>query len=326
MDRREFLGAAVAGVVGAAQLNGCRVALEDRPGGGQPPVRLSALHLEAVNRRRRVAKNFDVLLIDPDTYPSIDAILKSRFAFIDDPESCIDSVWWNWGEGNVVAYPSKFLPTYNQPAYQRWIEQGIDIVRIFQDETRKRGLEVFFSERMNGGDNDPQFIPGRGTFIDDMENQNRVPLKQQNPDWLLYTPWNPNGLWNYAVEGVRDYVFRKMEEIATDYEFDGIELDFARMCPIFPPGQAWEKHSLLTDLIRRIRMMTLEVERRRGRAFLIAARVPENLVGCHFDGLDVGTWIREQLVDILTLGCRNSKWTCRHSVNSPRDYPSSCWA
>ena len=305
MDRREFLGAAVAGVVGAAQLSACRIAMEDRPGGGNPPVRLSALHREAVNRRRRVAKNFDVLLIDPDTYPSIDAILKSRFAFIDDPESCIDSVWWNWGEGNVAAYPSKILPTYNQPAYQRWIREGIDIVRIFQDETRRRGLEVFFSERMNGSDNDPQFIPGRGTFIDDMHNQNRIPLKQQNPDWIMVMPWNPNGIWNYAVEGVRDYVFRKMEEVATVYEFDGIELDFARMCPIFPPGQAWENHSLLTDLIRRIRMMTLEVERRRGRAFLLAARVPENLLGCHFDGMDVGTWIKEQLVDILALGCRN---------------------
>ena len=305
MDRREFLGAAVAGVVGAAQLSACRIAMEDRPGGGKPPVRLSPLHLEAVNRRRRVAKNFDVLLIDPDTYPSIEAILKSRFAFIDDPDSCIDSVWWNWGEGNVAAYPSKILPTYNQPAYQRWIREGVDIVRIFQDETRKRGLEVFFSERMNGSDNDPQFIPGRGTFIDDMHNQNRIPLKQQNPDWIMVMPWNPNGIWNYAVEGVRDYVFRKMEEVATVYEFDGIELDFARMCPIFPEGQAWENHSLLTDLIRRIRKMTLEVERRRGRAFLLAARVPENLLGCHFDGMDVGTWIKEQLVDILALGCRN---------------------
>ncbi len=305
MHRREFLSAAVAGVIGASRLNAALVAIDDRPSIRQPAVTLSARHLEAVNRRRRVAKNFDVLLIDPDQYPSIDALVKSRFAFIDDPDSCIDSVWWNWGEGNMVPYPSKFLPTYNQPAFQRWIEQGIDIMRIFQDETRRRGLEVFFSHRMNGSDNDPQFIPGRGTFIDDMENQNPVPLKQQHPDWLLSAPWNPNGYWNYAVKGVRDYVLRKMEEVATDYDFDGIELDFARMCPVLPPGQAWEKRSLLTELIREIRVMTLDVERRRGRPFLIAARVPENLVGCHFDGLDVGAWVREQLVDILALGCRN---------------------
>jgi len=165
MDRREFLGAAAAGVVGAAQLSACRIAMEDRPGGGKPPVRLSPLHLEAVNRRRRVAKNFDVLLIDPDTYPSIDAILKSRFAFIDDPESCIDSVWWNWGEGHQAPYPSKILPhyaeTYDHPGYQRWLDEGIDPVRIFLEETRKRRLEAFFAYRINGGDNDLHLLPTR---------------------------------------------------------------------------------------------------------------------------------------------------------------------
>ena len=51
--------------------------------------------------------------------------------------------------------------------------------------------------------------------------------------------------------------------------------------------------------------MLLEVERERGRPFLLAARVPENLEGCHFDGLDVETWAREQLVDIFVMGCRS---------------------
>ncbi|MFM8224193.1 MAG: hypothetical protein ACKOJF_35275, partial [Planctomycetaceae bacterium] len=49
-----------------------------------------------------------------------------------------------------------------------------------------------------------------------------------------------------------------------------------------------------------------EIEKQRGRPFLLAARVPENLMGCHFDGLDVETWARENLVDILVLGCRSS--------------------
>ena len=51
--------------------------------------------------------------------------------------------------------------------------------------------------------------------------------------------------------------------------------------------------------------MLLRVGERRGRPFLLAARVPENLVGCRMDGLDVETWAREELVDIFTLGCRS---------------------
>ena len=69
---------------------------------------------------------------------------RCRFP-IDDANTYTDSIWWNWGGGNVVVYPSKFLPTYNVPGYRRWIEQGINIVSVFQQETRKRGLEGFYS-------------------------------------------------------------------------------------------------------------------------------------------------------------------------------------
>ena len=49
----------------------------------------------------------------------------------------------------------------------------------------------------------------------------------------------------------------------------------------------------------------MKVEQRRGRPFLVAARIPDTLVGCHFDGLDVATWVRDNLVDILVLGVRS---------------------
>ncbi len=308
MNRRRFLGSTVWGLAGGSGFGKAKSAISHPSRQGVTAgsaIELSPEHVAAVNRRRRVAQNFDVLLIDPDTYPSVEAIVKSRFTFIDDPDSVIDSAWWNWSEGNVVPYPSKFLPNFNQPGYQKWLEDGVDIVRIFQDETRKRGLEVFFSHRMNGSDNDPQNIPGRGTFIDDMQQQNPIPMKRQHPDWLLSAPWNPNGYWNYAVQGVRDYVLRTLREIAEDYDFDGLELDFARIPIIFPPGEGWEHRAKLTELIRDLRHLTLKVEKRRGRPFLLAARVPENLMGCHFDGLDVETWAREQLLDIFVMGCRN---------------------
>ena len=51
--------------------------------------------------------------------------------------------------------------------------------------------------------------------------------------------------------------------------------------------------------------MTLEVEKKRGRPFLLSAKVPRNLEGCHADGFDVEAWARQDLVDILTLGTRS---------------------
>jgi len=54
-----------------------------------------------------------------------------------------------------------------------------------------------------------------------------------------------------------------------------------------------------------VRLMLLEVARRRGRPLLLAAKVPQNLEGCGVDGFDVKTWSEQHLVDVLTLGSRS---------------------
>ncbi len=51
--------------------------------------------------------------------------------------------------------------------------------------------------------------------------------------------------------------------------------------------------------------MLLGVERKRGRPFLLAAKVPQNLKGCRIDGFDVEVWVAENLIDIFTLGSRS---------------------
>ena len=233
-------------------------------------IELSPQHIEAINRRRRVVVNFDTLIVDPDDFAGVDDIVKSRFNFAAEPDTCIDSIWWCWGEGNAVPYPSKYLPTFDVPGYRRLIEEGINLVALMQAEAHKRGLEGFFSHRMNGADNDPQWDAQRGTFIDDEDHLNPIPMKQEHPDWLIEVPFVRNGLWNYEFQGVRDYYLRNLREVAEDFDFDGIELDFARGCPALPPGQAWSQRQAMTD-------------------FILSVRVGENLMGYHFDGFDVET-------------------------------------
>ena len=101
---------------------------------------------------------------------------------------------------------------------------------------------------------------------------------------------------------------RKLEilrELAEDYDFDGLEVDFARGPSNLPFGALWANREALTQFLHDLRRVTLEVERKRGRPFLLAARIPDTLVGCHFDGLDVEAWVRRNLVDILVLGVRS---------------------
>jgi len=98
-----------------------------------------------------------------------------------------------------------------------------------------------------------------------------------------------------------------IRELAETYDFDGISIDFSRGPHSFPVGTQWLHRNLLTDFMGEIRKVILEVEKKRGRPLLLAVRVPMNIVGCQFDGIDIQRWAREKLADIFVLGCRSSE-------------------
>ena len=263
--------------------------------------RLSQAHVAAVNRPRRVVNHFDAnfaITIAPlkggtqarprigatianllPEHPNVDAFVKHLFTFTDADGSRTDSIWWDLG---MLDSPGPWDP------WTRLEDERTDIVRILVDETHKRGLEAFYSHRMNG-------------------ETGPIPEKMDHPDWQFRPPWlrdDRAGYWNFAVEGARDFVLGNLRKLAREHDFDGLQLDYARGV-VLPPGRQWEQRDEVTRLMRGLRAATLEVEEKRGRPFLLAARVPENLQGCHFDGLDVETWVNEELLDIFVLGCRS---------------------
>ncbi len=257
-------------------------------------------HLQAVNRRRRIIFQDDVLAngifrnerVGEDRLERIIDYYMSR---IDAHPNQIDSVWHEWGEGNTAVWPSRVLPR-TRNVFPKWWNAGIDPVEVLLRETRKRGREVFFSYRINGSDNDDLFDPPHPF-------DQPIPLKAQHPDWLFYL-WHT--YWNFAYKQVRDLKLAIVREVAEMYAFDGIQIDFARIPVLFPAGQQWEHRNLLTHFMREVRLALLKEGKKRGRPFLLAARIPENLMGCHFDGMDVETWAREKLVDIFVLGTRTA--------------------
>jgi len=288
LARRSFLQAISAGFAGV--LTGPASAST----AAGAAVELSAEHREAAGRRRRIVVQYDpqdLFGIDFETW------IDYRFRYIDEPGTQIDSVFWDMGRLGQVFYPSKFLDPLVNAAFQKWRSQGIDVVGRLVAETRKRGLEVFWHHRASEVDQNAQ---GRSAW-----NDEAAPLKQAHPDWALKTNWWPHGLWNFAVPAVREYTIRALREVAQMYNFDGLQIDFARHVPCLPLGRQWELRHHVTELMRMARRMTLQVERNRGRPLLLAAKVPRNLEGCRIDGFDVQAWAKENLVDIFTLGSRS---------------------
>jgi len=265
---------------------------------GLEVIQLSPEHHAAVNRRRRIFVQYDAFA---QLGTDFKQWLDYRFSYVDEPGNQIDSICWDIGAGSWSVYPSKVLERFEQPGLRKWWDQGIDWVQALVDESRKRNLELFWHHRVSEVDITPtvELEPGHTLMQEELN-----PLKKAHPDWVIKTWWW-QGLWNYAVPEVRQYQLDILRELAENYEFDGIQIDFARHVPCLPPGQQWELRDHVTAFVRMVRLMSLEIEKKRGRPFLLAVKVPKNLEGCRADGFDVETWAQRNFVDIFTLGTRS---------------------
>lgn len=267
------------------------------------PVVLPAAHRALVQaRHRRIVMQHDVywvllnyLKMHPEGAARFEPFRDVVFAYADEPGSQIDAIWWDIA-GNAVGsvYPSQVFQPEEHPLVRRWYEEGVDWRKEIINETRKRRLETFWNHRISEVD----LLPEGG------HAQQPSPLKLEHPDWVLPVSWWPHGMWNLAAKGLRRHKVSVLREIATRFDLDGIQIDFARHVPCLPVGRQWEMREHVTEFMRMVRTMLQEVAQQRGRPFLLAARVPQTLQGCHADGFDVQAWAEQRLADVLTLGSR----------------------
>ena len=230
---------------------------------------------------------------------SIENLMTYELGFTDEPGSQIDGQWWCLDQlfpmkaRPMTARDSALAQGYymggNVETIYRWAKEGINIAKVYLEETKKRGIECFYSYRISDGTSHTEF--GKE-------------FAEAHPDWVVKDEWG-NAKWNFAVPEVRARKLSILRELAEDYDFDGLEVDFARGPNNLPAGRMWANRRAVSQFLRDLRAVTLKVAKRRGRPFLVAARIPDTLVGCHFDGLDVETWVQDNLVDILVLGVRS---------------------
>ncbi len=216
----------------------------------------------------------------------------------------MDSIFYCTGVSTVFAHKTRVaeLGSFTQRAranLQALIASGRDCLELVVDFAREQDLEVFWSLRIND--------------VHDAYSPQQLPqFKRSHPEWLLGDPeasfephtrdyWMRTAM-NFACQGVRDNCFRTVEEVAEHYDVDGIELDFARMPFLFPPGSERNNMNLLTDLFRRIRTRLDQIGEQRERPLLLAARVPDTVEYCLKIGLDIETCLQESLIDVLIAG------------------------
>ena len=247
---------------------------------------------------------------------SVDAYIQKLFGPLED--SHVDALFWSDGAGgNTANYDSEVLELTGarigevQPELLRWIKEGNDPPKVVVREAKKRGLDIFYSFRINDihdafspGEfptfkvEHPEWMMGAGKIVD---GQGHV-VKASLPDEVYFPEDIFVSSLNFAVPEVRELKLRTIEEIFDKYDFDGIELDLMRYPRFFRAFLEYRNAVFLTDFLRTVRQRLDEQAQQRGRPIKIAVRVDENLVACRLDGFDVGTWINQGLLDILIVG------------------------
>jgi len=248
---------------------------------------------------RRLIFNTDGYGVFLNAEGDINKWIENIFAPLADSQ--VDALFWCDGTGgNTANYDSEVLELTGARIGKvnahlvRWLEEGNDPPKVVVSEARKRGLDVFYSLRVN--DIHDAFMPELfPTF------------KVEHPEWMIgekaYSLQHqfPTSL-DFTIPEVRQLKLRVIEEIFDKYDFDGLELDFMRAEMYFRPYHEYRYRFVLTDFLRTVRQSLDQRAEERGRRIELAARVDENLAACKLNGFDVATWIREGLIDILVMG------------------------
>lgn len=271
---------------------------------------------QAAERERRIIWNNDC--DDIGWFDTPEQFLAGRFQQVADTQ--VDTIFDCTGvttlfthQTHVAEMFGQFLPPgVTSPRVVKWSdniralgEAGYDTLELGLKFCRENDIEYLWTLRMNDIHDswmDEEFSRWKREHPEYMFGE--------RPDYDEYPSADFRKWWSaldFEIPEVRDYIFRILEEVCQRYDVDGIELDWMRHPKFFrsttdgnpaTPAQV----EMMNDLVRRIRTMTERVAEQRGRPLLVATRVTLSVEHSLGLGLDLESWLEEDLVDIVTVG------------------------
>ena len=283
----------------------CVVSIAGAAPADTPSEDMKAARKKAAWKPRPIIYNNDGNDTRPDDEPTRENFLKKRAVPL--AKSKAKTQFYCTGIWGTFTFPSPVaeLRDGRDRGVNEWAahlnkDGGPDSLGTMIEFCHARDIEVFWSLRMNDTHDakDPSML-------------NR--WKKAHPEMLLgkHGVRYPAGgrRWsaaNYEKKEVRDRVVSWIEDVGRRYDVEGFELDFFRHPIFFKPqlhGKpvSQEQCDMMTSLMRRIREAADREGARRGRPLLIAVRVPDSVGYCRAIGLDVERWLKEDLVDMMTV-------------------------
>jgi len=171
--------------------------------------------------------------------------------------------WVPWWKSDVYPFEEhiKFMKkhtgmTPSDNGFAEYMANGGDMVKVFVDRCRFKGLTPFISFRLNDSHGheftamEPEKIPGWAWHV-------FCPTHVEHPEWRFgsdLNDWNSRVL-NWAIQEVRDAKFAYIKEIIENYDIDGFELDFMRHCNFFRQEETTgdERRRIITTFVKDVR-------------------------------------------------------------------------
>ena len=296
--------------------------------------KLTSENLKAA--RRELAWKKRRVLMNNDGNDSRGAKEKTREAFMASRStpligSQVDTILYCdgiWGTF-THASPTADLRAGSDHGYKEWAVElvkdgGPDPLGSVIDFGHKNGIEVFWSLRMSDTHDS-----GDPTMLSQWKKANSECLVGKFEDRKKYK--GAGKRWsgvNYAEQKVRDRTTGWFDEVGAKYDVDGFELDFFRHLvffknPLHGKPATDENRSQMTEVIRAIRNIADKHALRRGRPILVTVRVPDSVGFCRDAGLDIETWLKEGLIDMMTVSgyFRLNSWKASVDLGHKYDVP-----
>lgn len=202
-----------------------------------------------------------------------------------------------WNQPMLCGLPEEIreLTRSRFDALVRLAELGIDFHQRAFERCRLHGITTCISIRMNDvhecTEPDSPFL---SSFYvrHRAEGKLRAPYRQQEQWWSEFT-------LDWELPEVRDHYLKLIIERLEQDDLDVLELDWMRFVYHFRPGRELRGGKILTEWLRKVRVLCDRAGERLGRRVLLAARVPADPQTARRCGLDALAWAREGLADVV---------------------------
>ena len=215
--------------------------------------------------------------------------------------------WYGSGVGPRIA---DGLPSY--PAYslkriasniKHLVDSGADPPRVVAEECHKHGMKMLADFRMGLTTKSGSGAREHGVYYNAVCEQ----WHDKTIYNLEFAPYAPasridtrGATLDYSHPEVQELILRPMRELAENYPIDGVELNYIRGGAHFESHEAERKVPLMTEFVRKARDILTAGARRQGKEHLmLAVRIFHDIAWCRKLGLDVASWIKEGLIDLV---------------------------